>query len=100
LPPPTSTLLPYTTLFRSPRLGISDELLQRLGRHVSGRDDCDVRQFVGQRRRDQILLGVERHFRDQELVDREMSDRRSAERVAIQDRKSTRLNSSHSQISY
>src|SRR5256886_16497909 len=52
--PPRSTLFPYTTLFRSPRLG----------------------------------LGVPRGRRDHHGG------------LVAQDRKSTRLNSSHSQISY
>jgi hypothetical protein len=50
---------------------------------VLSRDHRDVRQFVDQRRRDQILLGVERHFRDQELVDREMTDGGAADGVAV-----------------
>src|SRR3712207_8025655 len=62
--PPRSTLFPYTTLFRSPRLVI----------RVNG----DV-QVVVQRRADPA-------------VDRD--------HPAVEDRKSTRLNSSHANISY
>jgi len=50
---------------------------------VLSRDHRDVRQFVDQRRGDQILFGVERHFRDQELVDREMTDGGAADGVAV-----------------
>src|SRR2546430_9571543 len=71
--PPRSTLFPYTTLFRS--VHVSDVL------HL--RDDFlpNVATFV-------IADPVVAHFRQRGgLVD-------------VQDRKSTRLNSSHSQISY
>ena len=66
-----------------PRLGEGDELLERLGLHVGGRDHGDVRHLIGERRRDQVLLGDERHLGDQELVDREVPDRRGADGVAV-----------------
>src|SRR2546430_8846265 len=66
--PPRSTLFPYTTLFRSGRLG-----------------DVDVE-------RDLLRL---RH-----LPSRPDHRGRGAVRAVGRDRKSTRLNSSHSQISY
>src|SRR5688572_31821539 len=75
--PPRSTLFPYTTLFRSsPDVGghLSDELTIDAGHG-------DVRLLVDH---DVNSLG---HVEDDRV------------RVA-QDRKSTRLNSSHSQISY
>src|SRR5438445_6428135 len=62
-PPPRSTLFPYTTLFRSPRM-IGDE-------HFGG---AIFRGFAGR------------------AVDARADDE--------QDRKSTRLNSSHANISY
>src|SRR5256886_6760867 len=77
--PPRSTLFPYTTLFRStlsaPRLGRYD----------------DVADVVRRHRPDRIIVA--------------MPDRRShlpvTQLLACRvDRKSTRLNSSHSQISY
>jgi hypothetical protein len=46
-------------------------------------DDRNIRQFVGQSRRDQIPLGIERHIRDQELIDGKVSDRRTADGMAI-----------------
>src|SRR3712207_7350484 len=74
--PPRSTLFPYTTLFRSPRGG------RRGGRPV-GR----VHRPLG-------AAGAVRR--------RGGRDRRGARRPAprVEDRKSTRLNSSHANISY
>src|SRR3712207_8778124 len=74
--PPRSTLFPYTTLFRSPRLYDGDYLPGqhlRPGRLVGGRpgDDPPDRQPVG-----------------------------AAGAAHLLDRKSTRLNSSHANISY
>src|SRR5256885_4193121 len=68
--PPRSTLFPYTTLFRSVRAVLADEL-----------DDERVELPLRQRSVDvvvQRILGV----------------------VILEDRKSTRLNSSHLVISY
>src|SRR5688572_31936131 len=81
--PPISTLFPYTTLFRSDFHGeallvVLRVDLCRLHRHgaVGGLvDKTDCRQRSGRA----VLLDVD---------------------VNAQDRKSTRLNSSHSQISY
>src|SRR5688572_31699319 len=74
--PPRSTLFPYTTLFRS--LGRRDRDRRRRERHVA-RD----------------------RSRSARAVDRRVSSRPAARGAAApQDRKSTRLNSSHSQISY
>src|SRR2546428_4363278 len=72
--PPRSTLFPYTTLFRSERdhLGDHRDVLARGDRHHHQRD-LDP-QDLG-------LALVEAHAQEQ-------------------DRKSTRLNSSHDQISY
>src|SRR2546430_7508791 len=78
--PPRSTLFPYTTLFRSV-VGIHRRVaVQVVRREV--RQDADLRREV------RAVVQLERrHFHRQPLV-------------AIADRKSTRLNSSHSQISY
>src|SRR2546427_6497519 len=68
--PPRSTLFPYTTLFRS----------------------CEACSFQGGRCRCQVS------FADGDAVERALEQlRRRRQRT---DRKSTRLNSSHSQISY
>src|SRR2546427_3282770 len=74
--PPRSTLFPYTTLFRSTaELGSNDPLDPR----------SLVDNFGGSRRASQL---------------RRWDNRRLADQVRSLDRKSTRLNSSHSQISY
>src|SRR2546430_7207713 len=71
--PPRSTLFPYTTLFRSRRVGRHHGAGKRAGRPALGADPA--------------------------LPARHLADRRPR-RGLCQDRKSTRLNSSHSQISY
>src|SRR2546430_5722531 len=71
--PPRSTLFPYTTLFRS-----------GLGERIRG----------GQVDLDRVRAGLARPGRAQRVVGNERID------PVCQDRKSTRLNSSHSQISY
>src|SRR2546430_13335632 len=73
--PPRSTLFPYTTLFRSVQLTL-------------GQVGEAVRQ-VQQRIVEPFLLMLGRGLQHS-----------AAENVREQDRKSTRLNSSHSQISY
>src|SRR2546427_6937134 len=80
--PPRSTLFPYTTLFRSG----CERLLQEDGARVE-----DLAQHAG-------LLGVAGHIEDLHAGAQRSQGLRQL--VAAQDRKSTRLNSSHSQISY
>src|SRR3712207_8491319 len=82
--PPRSTLFPYTTLFRSDeqRPRVPRELPDQLAaeRHAAGgTGDDDPRRGREQQRRD---------LRREAVADRE------------EDRKSTRLNSSHANISY
>src|SRR5256885_12663248 len=80
--PPRSTLFPYTTLFRSPRLSFS--VLRRTGdRHAAA---------GGRVQRCAILRGKRLLLEDQRA--KHAADRRKG------DRKSTRLNSSHLVISY
>src|SRR5688572_31491969 len=89
--PPRSTLFPYTTLFRSVGLDLElDVLLARdhlvgLARILEQLDDAQGRH------RPLHLAGLDarqlEHVVDQPLQ-------------ALRDRKSTRLNSSYSQISY
>src|SRR2546430_13554633 len=88
--PPSSTLFPSTTLFRSVR-----EKLAAMDRH--GR-----LQVLDRLARSSTFLSfataAQRPPEDLEIdVDR---DRKSEPVAGIGDRKSTRLNSSHSQISY
>src|SRR5207245_6375397 len=77
-PPPSSPLFPYTTLFRSLDRG---ELSARPG--VGSVDDGDARH---------VLRGHEPRGRDHRL--------RHYPGQPREDRKSTRLNSSHGSISY
>src|SRR5690348_17592141 len=79
--PPRSTLFPYTTLFRSQR---GDR--RPAGEHEEHWHDGEA-QELGQHR------GGRRRQHALEVVDR-------LGRVDGQDRKSTRLNSSHPSISY
>src|SRR5437588_7262231 len=85
--PPRSPLFPYTTLFRSARTGDLD-LLQRLDRLLAA---------IARRRLHvlaQHVLGLVAHFTDRiERRARILKNHR-------EDRKSTRLNSSHTVISY
>src|SRR2546430_11315059 len=78
--PPRSTLFPYTTLFRSAESGKSDFDWTFGGwasGRVAGRPAPDTAgRHAGERRSDKTARG------------------------SLADRKSTRLNSSHSQISY
>src|SRR3712207_7257566 len=80
--PPRSTLFPYTTLFRSVR---QLRVGRRVGCHRADRRDAE-RVAVGWR-----------------LGERERTDRTAAAAAVLdddRDRKSTRLNSSHANISY
>src|SRR5688572_32503610 len=73
--PPRSTLFPYTTLFRSRRVA------HDIAAHHRG---ARIRVAIFGERRDERVVAVVA----------------GAVGAAIVDRKSTRLNSSHSQISY
>src|SRR5688572_31795274 len=84
--PPRSTLFPYTTLFRSDR-----------GSHPPRDSRGDAPHRLRRRRTEQVprenrfgLAQAGRHVRDPAASGRALPG----------DRKSTRLNSSHSQISY
>src|SRR5258707_5817046 len=74
--PPRSTLFPYTTLFRSQRHRLAPQL------HRAALGFRDVHQRV---QHDEDAIALFDAVR---------------ERLAIADRKSTRLNSSHANISY
>src|SRR2546421_1323985 len=84
--PPRSTLFPYTTLFRSP--GSRD----RSARSIGGRSSAGPRRAPG--------VGCPTSWRRRRVRSacRLPAPRRAA--TAPRDRKSTRLNSSHDQISY
>src|SRR2546428_8129446 len=84
--PPRSTLFPYTTLFRSPGAAVRHREYQRLTLPVHRELDRRLARRMLGRVRQQIGQDAER------LHEIEPTDER--------DRKSTRLNSSHDQISY
>src|SRR3712207_8684194 len=90
--PPGSTLFPYTTLFRS---GVGDEPLQRAAR-VEAAPDPSYALALRLRAAGQRLDGVAGRKRG---IDQVRSDEAGAARDG-KDRKSTRLNSSHANISY
>src|SRR3712207_8471544 len=79
--PPRSTLFPYTTLFRSRHQGLPRH--SAAGRRHAARHARDARRRVDRAGSGQLTVIV--------------SERSN---TALQDRKSTRLNSSHANISY
>src|SRR2546428_8589081 len=84
--PPRSTLFPYTTLFRSRVEALRDDRLRDLGRGLL--DPLHV-----------VVARLDRHLLVVEHVVVALLGRLEAPRREG-DRKSTRLNSSHDQISY
>src|SRR5260221_13385929 len=78
--PPRSTLFPYTTLFRS---GIIEDLAIAVAQDV-GREPA----------------GDAQHARFQPRRDQRFHERLAGFEITHADRKSTRLNSSHTVISY
>src|SRR3712207_7186276 len=80
--PPRSTLFPYTTLFRSPAIPPPAPGLCLIGGRLAGE-----RALVRHDGREGSILGLE-----------ELGQRHAHE--LLRDRKSTRLNSSHANISY
>src|SRR3712207_7195406 len=90
--PPRSTLFPYTTLFRSQVRevgeGAAPEPLRRLGRRGRAPRALAARGARGGPRRARVRRG------------RAAARRRGAVPGRAGDRKSTRLNSSHANISY
>src|SRR3712207_8288489 len=84
--PPRSTLFPYTTLFRSDRLVASYERDDAV-EHVAAADEFDgIRDQVSADEGRLHALGPHGHA--------------VADCDGVEDRKSTRLNSSHANISY
>src|SRR5947209_16894711 len=80
--PPRSTLFPYTTLFRSP----GQQSVQPAGEPPIGLAE-------------QLHRGGHQHHPDEGGIDQHGGGEPQAEQLE-QDRKSTRLNSSHANISY
>src|SRR3712207_7800768 len=86
--PPRSTLVPYTTLFRSP---LAEDLVRDARLRQQGRQG---RLLLPERRE------VRREVRDARLQRRGEPRRGGHVADLLRDRKSTRLNSSHANISY
>src|SRR5690349_22537368 len=86
--PPRSTLFPYTTLFRSP---------PRRRRLRAGRGNRAPRVDRGPTRNAADAAAVSRRVRAVRQAD---GDQQRRDAVRSRDRKSTRLNSSHVEISY
>src|SRR5688572_31439354 len=85
--PPRSTLFPYTTLFRSSEEGTGNK-------HTGSRDGAAVTRHMSKSMVSPFLVGD---------VPERMACHTSHPKnhtCMLEDRKSTRLNSSHSQISY
>src|SRR3712207_7892666 len=88
--PPRSTLFPYTTLFRSYKVKVVDEVEEK-EMEFDGLDDCC--KFLDMRRADiTTYIKHNRLFRKRFRI--------QALETIREDRKSTRLNSSHANISY
>src|SRR3712207_7993962 len=88
--PPRSTLFPYTTLFRSP-LRTPDHIEP----HVKLAEQMGHARDGGALAKRERQLAMDRRVH----IGREPIHAREA-RIALGDRKSTRLNSSHANISY
>src|SRR2546428_8245152 len=84
-PPPRSTLFPYTTLFRSAAL-VASVAVGGVLTSLSARRESDARAAAGAQR-----VRAESFLRD---------SGKFIPWLLTEDRKSTRLNSSHDQISY
>src|SRR3712207_8039384 len=88
--PPRSTLFPYTTLFRSDRVVADDR--ERTHGNVAAELVGDHREDTGDR------LGARGPGAGVRRVG--VDDATHVAQVPVEDRKSTRLNSSHANISY
>src|SRR3712207_9010846 len=84
--PPRSTLFPYTTLFRSERTGKRINQLVDTGVQHTCTREFGINAVVAGDGEEVLAAYVEAQFLDEHFLH--------------QDRKSTRLNSSHANISY
>src|SRR5207248_11035732 len=93
--PPRSPLFPYTTLFRSlvGLVGVGEELLVGEAREAEVVDVAAVLADERGARLERVQVLVLRQVGFLEIVD-------DAREAVAEDRKSTRLNSSHRTISY
>src|SRR5205814_10345912 len=95
--PPTSTLFPYTTLFRSRRIDLAQEVDQA----AVGLVDLQVVVLVAAHRLVEELSGEPAALVEEQVAQGVVAPGELAIDLAHHlDRKSTRLNSSHLGISY
>src|SRR3712207_8089870 len=85
--PPRSTLFPYTTLFRS----VWEQFTKTERRELELRKDGQLARLLGEPLPGELPATLQRLA---------AKDQSQAERGLVADRKSTRLNSSHANISY
>src|SRR5207249_11374975 len=94
-PPPSPPLLPYTTLFRSPFAAAAVA-----HQHLHGIEPGVDRGRIDQGREEPAAQQPAPHGRQGAVDDREQRGAFCAGAEWLEDRKSTRLNSSHVSISY
>src|SRR5947207_11533634 len=95
--PPRSTLFPYTTLFRSPRvLGDDDLALRAAGEHP----EAEIGDLHVVEERLSLVGDVDLLLLDEDVLGLDVLVDDPAAVGEGEDRKSTRLNSSHTVISY
>src|SRR3712207_9006438 len=92
--PPRSTLFPYTTLFRSPLMTGAKIVIASRTDVPDGRQLIDLMEAQGVT----VLQATPATWRL--LIDAGWTGRRDLKALCGGDRKSTRLNSSHANISY
>src|SRR3712207_8237766 len=90
--PPRSTLFPYTTLFRSENGGSLTIIASALVETGSRMDEVIYEEFKG-------TGNMELHL-ERKLANKRIYPAINIEDSGTRDRKSTRLNSSHANISY
>src|SRR2546430_17408890 len=96
--PPRSTLFPYTTLFRSIGIRVLGSQLSVVASPQQHDDPAEQRQ-----KSQQADSETQRAARGEQIARDERYDAEAyvkPRQSFVKDRKSTRLNSSHSQISY
>src|SRR3712207_9366284 len=96
--PPRSTLFPYTTLFRSE----NGDLIVEIGRVeavVPRKEQSRAESYTPGERIRAVIKGVNRSAKGPQIV-LSRTDPALLIKLFEQDRKSTRLNSSHANISY
>src|SRR5207245_10635051 len=100
LPPPTSTLFPYTTLFRSLAKAVDDEQRAAWSVFVQGLLESSQGEYARAHTLFEESLAIHRRLQNKRGIAHALSQLALVLIERGQDRKSTRLNSSHGSISY